>query len=290
MFKGLGTALVTPFKANGDVDFEGLENLVAHQLDGGTDVLVVMGTTGEAATMSDKEKLAVLDAVVSQNARQAKVVYGIAGNNTAAVCEEMANFKNDMVDGLLSASPAYNKPTQKGILAHYRALNEATNHPIIVYNVPGRTASNITAETCLEIARLDNMVAVKEASGNLEQIMHIIKERPAGFEVLSGDDALTLPIIAAGGEGLISVASNAYPKLFKTIVDESAAGNMVDARNAHYKVLTQIGNLFLEGNPGGIKAVLAHMGICEDHLRLPLFPVSDTTLALLHDEHTKIVC
>lgn len=274
-FKGLGVALVTPFLENGGVDMAGLQRLVEHNINNGTDFLVVQGTTGESATLTAEEKKSVLDFVIEINNGRKPIVLGIGGNNTAAIAETLENLDPSGIDGILSVSPYYNKPTQEGIFQHYKKLNEVTPLPIILYNVPGRTSSNVTAATTLRIAKeCKNVVAVKEASGNLEQIMEIIMHKPKGFLVLSGDDALTLPHIAAGGDGVISVVGNAFPKRFSKMVHAALEGDMVTARQFHYDLLEIIPMLFAEGNPAGIKRVLATLGICKEHLRLPLVPVS----------------
>lgn len=288
-FRGVGVALVTPFQANGQVDFAGLQRLVEHQISKGTDYLVVQGTTGESATLNIDEKKAVLDFVIEINAGRLPVVLGIGGNNTAAVIETIkaTDFKN--IDGILSVSPYYNKPSQEGIYQHYKAIANATNMPIILYNVPGRTMSNVTADTTLRIAKdCKNVVAVKEASGNLEQIMKIIQYKPEGFLVLSGDDALTLPHMAIGGDGVISVVANAFPKRFSMLVHAAMDNNMDLARDKHYELIEIIQALFIDGNPGGIKHVLKLLNICEDHLRLPLVPVNDDVARKLYNLTAKI--
>lgn len=274
-FKGLGVALVTPFLENGGVDMAGLQRLVEHNIKNGTDFLVVQGTTGESATLTAEEKKSVLDFVIEINNGRKPIVLGIGGNNTAAIAETLENLDPTGIDGILSVSPYYNKPTQEGIYQHYKKLNEATPLPIILYNVPGRTSSNVSAATTLRIAKeCKNIVAVKEASGNLEQIMEIIMHKPKNFLVLSGDDALTLPHIAAGGDGVISVVGNAFPKRFSKMVHAAMEGDLATARQYHYDLLEIIPMLFAEGNPAGIKRVLSTLGICKDHLRLPLVPVS----------------
>lgn len=275
-FKGLGVALVTPFLENGGVDMAGLQRLVEHNINNGTDYLVVQGTTGESATLTTEEKKSVLDFVIEINNGRKPIVLGIGGNNTQAVASALENLDPTGIDGILSVSPYYNKPTQEGIYQHYKKLNEVTPLPIILYNVPGRTSSNVTAATTLRIAKeMKNIVAVKEAAGDLEQVMEIIMNKPKGFVVLSGDDALTLPHIAAGGDGVISVVGNAFPKRFSTMVHAALDGDMNAARMAHYDLLGIIPMLFAEGNPAGIKRVLATLGICKENVRLPLVPVSD---------------
>lgn len=277
MFRGLGVALVTPFQENGNVDMAGLQRLVEHNINNGTDYLVVQGTTGESATLTIDEKKAILDFVIEINNKRKPIVLGVGGNNTAEVVNQLQKQKLKGVDGILSVSPYYNKPSQEGIFQHYQAVSKATKLPIILYNVPGRTMSNVTAETTLRIARAcSNIVAVKEASGNLEQIMNIIINKPKGFLVLSGDDALTLPHLAIGGDGVISVVGNAFPKRFSRMVHNGLEGNFEAARKDHYELLEMIQTLFADGNPGGIKKVLSVLGICKENLRLPLVPVNKT--------------
>ncbi len=275
-FRGLGVAMVTPFDKNGKIDVPALKKLTRHLVDGGTDYLVVQGTTGESPTLSEKEKQVVLDVVVSENAGKIPIVFGIGGNNTAKLIESFSTFDLKGVSGILSASPYYNKPSQEGIYQHYKALASATELPVILYNVPGRTSSNILAETTLRLARdVRNVVAVKEASGNLDQVMNIILNKPEGFLVISGDDSITLPIIAAGGDGVISVVGNAFPREFKSVVQCALEGDFTKAREHHYRILPVIAPLFAEGNPAGIKEVLKHMKLMNNYLRLPLVTVSE---------------
>lgn len=273
IFTGSGVALVTPFTKDFQIDFEALERLVEFQIDNGTDFLVVQGTTGESPTLSKEEKAEVLNEVIAVNEGRCKIVYGVGGNNTALVAESLSSLPTG-IDGILSVSPYYNKPIQQGIKAHYKILADSTDLPIILYNVPGRTGSNVAPETTLELAEIKNIVAVKEASGNMEQIMQIIKYRPKGFGVLSGDDNLTMPLIAAGADGVISVVANAFPALFSRMVQASMSGDLENARKAHYKLLDITKMFFEQGNPGGVKVALAHLEIMEDYMRMPLFPVS----------------
>ncbi len=273
IFKGSGVALVTPFNPDNSVDFNALRKLVKLQLDGGTDFLVVQGTTGESPTLSQDEKRKVLDVVMEENNSKLKIVYGVGGNNTRAVGESIGNIPSG-VDGILSVSPYYNKPIQNGIFEHYKYLASCTDLPIILYNVPGRTGSNVLAETTLKLAEINNIVAMKEASGNMDQIMEIIRMRPQGFGVLSGDDALTMPLIAAGADGVISVVANAFPEKFSRMVHASLQGDLEQARKEHYDLLLITRLFFEEGNPGGVKVALKIRGVMEEHMRLPLFPVS----------------
>ena len=288
IFKGSGVALVTPFNQDMQIDFDALASLVEYQIENGTDFLVVQGTTGESPTLTKAEKLDVLNEVIEINQGRCNIVYGIGGNNTAAVAESLADIPNG-VDGILSVSPYYNKPIQKGIVAHYKIVADSTDLPIILYNVPGRTGSNVAPETTLELAEVKNIVAVKEASGNMEQIMQIIKYRPSGFGVLSGDDNLTMPLIAAGADGVISVVANAFPALFSTMVHSAMRGELDAAREAHYKLFDVTKMFFEQGNPGGVKAALAHMQLMDEYMRLPLFPVSDALRKRIEKETIAIL-
>ncbi|MEY3049944.1 MAG: hypothetical protein RL365_1982 [Bacteroidota bacterium] len=288
IFKGSGVALVTPFNQDMQIDFDALVSLVEYQIDNGTDFLVVQGTTGESPTLSKSEKMDVLNEVIEINEGRCKIVYGVGGNNSAAVAESLADLPKG-VDGILSVSPYYNKPIQKGIVAHYKIVADSTDLPIILYNVPGRTGSNVATETTLELAEVRNIVAVKEASGNMEQIMQIIKYRPSGFGVLSGDDNLTMPLIAAGADGVISVVANAFPALFSTMVHSAMNGELEAARTAHYKLFDITKMFFEQGNPGGVKAALAHMELMDEYMRLPLFPVSDELRKRIENETTAIL-
>ena len=273
VFKGSGVALVTPFNSDDSIDFVALRKLVRLQIDGGVDFLVVQGTTGESPTLSDVEKLEVLKTVIEENNNQLKIVYGVGGNNTKQVGESFKSIPEG-VDGILSVSPYYNKPTQLGIIEHYKYISSCTKLPIIMYNVPGRTSSNMLAETTIELAKIENIVAMKEASGNMEQIMELIRLKPEGFGILSGDDALTMPLIAAGADGVISVVANAFPEKFSEMVNASISGDLDSARKEHYDLLAITRMFFEEGNPGGVKVALAHRKIMEEYLRLPLMTVS----------------
>lgn len=288
IFKGSGVALVTPFQQDDRIDFTALKQLVQLQLDGGTDFLVVQGTTGESPTLSADEKRQVLDTVLEVNNGKLPIVYGIGGNNTAAL---EANFKHlpKGVDGILSVSPYYNKPIQKGIVAHFKAVASYTDLPIILYNVPGRTGSNMSVETTLELSELSNVVAVKEASGNMEQIMDIIRQRKPNFGVLSGDDNLTMPLIAAGADGVISVVANAFPERFSQMVHAAMSGDLALAKAAHYDLFAVTKMFFEEGNPGGVKVALAHRGLMQETMRLPLFLVSDGLRTRIQAETKRIL-
>jgi len=273
-FTGSGVALVTPFHKDGSIDFDALKKLVQLQIDGGTDFLVVQGTTGESPTLSQEEKMQVLQTVIDVNQGKLKIVYGVGGNNTLAVGETLKKVPTG-VDGILSVSPYYNKPIQKGIIEHYKYIASCTDLPIILYNVPGRTGSNVLPETTIALAEISNIVAMKEASGSMEQIMEIIRLRKPDFGVLSGDDAITMPLIAAGADGVISVVANAFPEKFSKMVHASMEGDLDTARKEHYDLLSITKMFFEEGNPGGVKVALAVRGIMEENMRLPLFPVSD---------------
>ncbi len=287
-FVGAGVALVTPFVASGAIDFVALKKLVRLQIDGGTNFLVVQGTTGESPCLSQSEKYEVLQTVIDENKGELKVVYGVGGNNTLAIGELLKQVPVG-VDGILSVSPYYNKPTQLGILEHYKYLATCTSLPIIIYNVPGRTGSNVLPETTLELAKIANMVAVKEASGNMEQIMDIIRQRPADFGVLSGDDNLTMPLIAAGAEGVISVVANAFPELFSSMVNASLKGDLEKARKFHYELFSITKMFFEEGNPGGVKVALEVRGIMGEHMRLPLMPVSNGLRSRIQSETARLM-
>jgi len=274
-FSGSGVALVTPFKEDKSIDFTAVRKLVQLQILGGTDFLVVQGTTGESPTLSQEEKLKLLETVIDENSGKLKIVYGIGGNNTTLVGETLKLLKIEGVDGILSVSPYYNKPTQKGIIEHFKYISSCTELPIILYNVPGRTGSNILAETTLTLAEIPNIVAIKEASGNMDQIMEIIRLRKPSFGVISGDDAITMPLIAAGADGVISVVANALPEKFSRMVHAAMNGDLDSARKEHYDLLAITRMFFEEGNPGGVKVALAHRKIMNEFMRLPLIPVSD---------------
>lgn len=287
-FKGTGVALVTPFNKNGSIDEKGLRKLVDFQIENGTNFLIVHGSTGEVATLNESEKEQTLAIVIEQNAGRLPIVLGMADNNTAALVEKIKGFDNDGVDAFLSASPHYNKPSQKGIIRHFEALADAAKKPVILYNVPGRTSSNMTAKTTLELAKHKNIMGMKEASGNIEQVMQIIKNAPKDFVILSGEDALTMPIITVGGHGVISVVANALPKEFSTMVNASLSGDLAVAKENHYKVLDITNHFFAEGNPSGIKACLEMLDICTDTVRLPLTPISDELKVVMKAELDKI--
>jgi 4-hydroxy-tetrahydrodipicolinate synthase len=283
--RGCATALVTPFTSNGAVDEKRLRELIEYQIAGGVRVLVPCGTTGESVTMTDEENRLVIRTTVELARGRAKVIAGTGSNSTAVTIARSENARTLGVDGILTVAPYYNKPTQAGLYAHFRAIAEAVNGlPVVIYNVPGRTSSNISAETTLRLARdVENIVAVKEASGNLSQIMEILHRRPEGFRVISGDDALTLAMIALGGDGLISVASNEAPAMMSQMNELALAGNWDEARALHYRLLPLMEANFIESSPGPVKAALALMGLLEENLRLPLVPVEEKTRARMRE-------
>ncbi len=273
---GTGVALVTPFHASGQIDFTSLSQLVNHVIDGGVDFIVSLGTTAETATLNKDEQAAVLQAIIDDTDSRVPIVVGMGGNNTRSLANDIHNFNFTGVDGILSVAPYYTKPNQRGIYEHFKQIALATDLPIILYNVPGRTSSNISAETCVKLANdFENIVAIKEASGDLNQIMEIVKNRPAGFNIFSGDDALTLPSLAIGVDGVISVIANAFPKS----MSEMVRGVLSDQERylsmaIHYQMLDVINALFADGNPAGIKALLDHLGIVKNNLRLPMVKVN----------------
>lgn len=276
-FTGLGVAMVTPFNKELKIDYKGLEKLTNHLIDNGVDYLVVQGTTGESATLSSEEKKDILDFVIKINNGRIPLVLGIGGNNTYEIAEKIASYNNYKgIDGILSVSPYYNKPSQKGIFEHFKFIASKTSLPIIIYNVPGRTASNILPETTLKLAKeIENIVAIKDACGNIAQSMKVMKDAPENFSVLSGDDDLVLPFIASGGDGIISVIGNTLPKEFSEIVHEALKGNILSIKAKNFDLLDFIDMLFEEGNPAGIKETLQHVGICNNYVRLPITNVSD---------------
>ncbi len=274
--QGVGVALVTPFTAAGTVDFKALEALVESVIAGGVDYLVVLGTTGETATLTGAEKAAVVECVTETNAARVPMVIGIGGNNTAALEEQIRAFDFSDFQALLSVTPYYNKPSQEGLYQHYKKVAEASPVPVMLYNVPGRTGVNLKAETTLRLAReFENVVAVKEASGDLAQAGYILRDRPSGFSVISGDDNLALPMMALGGEGVISVSANAFPRTVSRMVHEAMAGHAAEAAALQMRLMEAVDALFAEGNPTGVKAALAHRGLTGDYLRLPLVPATD---------------
>lgn len=283
--RGCATALVTPFTSDGSVDVDRLRKLIEYQIAGGVRLLVPCGTTGESATMTDEEDQLVIKTTVETARGRAKVIAGTGSNSTAAAIQYSITARELGADAILSVAPYYNKPTQEGLYAHFRSIAESVSDvPVVVYNVPGRTSSNIAAQTMIKLARdLENIVAVKEASGNLSQIMEIIKDRPDGFRVISGDDSLTLAILALGGDGLISVASNEVPGLMSQLVDLALAGEWQKARELHYRLLPLLETNFIESSPGPVKAAMKMMGLIEENFRLPLVPIQEKSRTRLRE-------
>ncbi|MBN2659913.1 MAG: 4-hydroxy-tetrahydrodipicolinate synthase [Tannerellaceae bacterium] len=282
--KGMGVALITPFKEDESVDYEALGRLVDYQVQNGTDYLVVLGTTAETPTLTEEEKKEIVSLVVSKVRGRIPVVLGLGGNCTRSIVEKLKNDNFDGIDAILSVVPYYNKPSQEGIYQHYKAISEATTLPIVIYNVPGRTGVNMTAQTTLRIARdFKNVVAVKEASGNITQMDDIIKNKPANFEVISGDDGITFPLITLGAVGVISVIGNAFPKEFSKMVRLALNGDYNNALTIHHRFTELIELLFVDGNPAGVKSILNTMGYIENKLRLPLVPTRITTYEKIRD-------
>jgi len=276
-FKGTGVAIVTPFKNDSSIDFAALGRIVNHSIDGGVNYIVVMGTTGESATLTKDEKKAVLSYVAEVTDNRVPLVTGIGGNSTQEVvnCIRHANLTG--VDGILSVAPYYNKPNQRGLFQHFKVIATCSPVPVLLYNVPGRTCSNISSETCLELANeCENIIGIKEASGDIAQIMRIIKDKPDNFMVISGDDMMTLPIISCGGSGVISVLANAFPAATSELVSNALKSNFKAAREIQLRYLEMIELLFADGNPAGVKAMLGIMNLCQNYLRLPLVPVNRT--------------
>ena len=287
--KGTGVALVTPFKTNGDVDFNALERIVNYIIGGKVEYLVMLGTTGETATLSAEEKKEVVQCITSATDKRIPLVLGVGGNNTSALLKHLEELDTTGLSAILSVSPYYNKPNQDGIMRHYTALAEVSALPLILYNVPGRTGSNMTAETTLRLAEHKNIVAIKEASGNLDQCMAILQQKQNSFQVISGDDAYTLPFISCGMSGVISVVANAYPLLYSEMVRLCLSGDYESARPLHYKLLNTIKLMFADGSPGGVKAYLNLMGLCENTVRLPLAPVSANTYAEIKKDFVRLM-
>lgn len=288
-FKGTGVAIVTPFKSDLKIDYTALETHIEHLLTNGVNYLVVLGTTGESVTQTDYEKDELIRFVKEKVDGRVPLVLGVGGNNTQAVLNKIAKTDFNQIDAILSVAPYYNKPTQEGLYQHFKAISEASPVPVILYNVPGRTGSNINAGTTLRLAHeFNNIIAIKEASGNFSQAMYILKDKPKDFMVISGEDALTLPLLSVGFSGVISVVANAMPKEFSDMVQLALNNNYQEAEKIHYKLLEFIDTLFVEGNPAGIKAALNILGIIENNLRLPLVPVSNNTYKKLEDLIKKI--
>lgn len=281
-FTGTGVAIVTPFTNKGAVDFPALTKLVEHLIKGRVEYIVVLGTTGETATLSKEEKQQIIAHIIKINKKRIPLVLGVGGNNTAEVIETLKKDDLTGFSAILSVSPYYNKPSQEGIYQHYKAISKVSPLPIILYNVPGRTASNIAWDTTIRLAKeFKNIIAIKEASGNIEQCMKIIKHRPDNFLIISGDDNLTLPLIASGGDGVISVIANAYPKDFSDMVRSALFHDFKTAQKLHYKLMDITEQLFADGNPGGVKVALALKKITQPNVRLPLVEPNDKVKAAL---------
>lgn len=279
IFKGLGVALITPFTKNGEVDYSSLKRLVEYQIQNGADFLCILATTSEAPCLSNEEKQKIEDLIVDINSKRVPILMGCGGNNTKAVVEDLQTLDLTGIDGVLSVCPYYNKPSQEGLYRHFMTISEASPLPVVLYNVPGRTGVNLKPETTVRLANdSKNIVAIKEASGSLEQVDEIIKNKPADFDVLSGDDALTFSMVASGAAGAISVIGNALPKEFSRMIRLEFKGEYEPARKIHHSFTELYSLLFVDGNPAGVKALLHEMGFIENVLRLPLVPTRLTTL------------
>lgn len=283
--QGVGVALITPFNEDYSIDYTALEILINKVIDGGVDYLVALGTTAETPTLAAHEKEAILAFIIEKTAQRKPIIVGVGGNNTASVVDDIHKFSAYSIDGFLSVAPYYNKPSQEGIYQHYKQLAAATTLPIILYNVPGRTVTNIAPTTVARLANdFNNIVAIKEASGNLVQCMQVVQLVPSSFTVLSGDDNLVLPQISIGMKGVISVAANAFPKTFSTMVHAALRNDYATARDLHYQQLYSIDLLFAEGNPTGVKYLLSKAGIIKNNLRLPLIPASSNLMEAFEKE------
>ncbi|MBR6938222.1 MAG: 4-hydroxy-tetrahydrodipicolinate synthase [Prevotella sp.] len=279
IFKGLGIALITPFKSDSTVDYEALTRLVEYQIENGADFFCILATTGETPCLNKEEKEKIKQLVIDVNQGKLPILMGCGGNNTAAVVEDLQTTDWSGIDGILSVCPYYNKPSQEGLYQHFKAIAQASPLPVVLYNVPGRTGINLKAETTVRLAKdCENIVAIKEASGSLEQVDEIIKNKPARFDVISGDDALTFPMIASGAAGVISVIGNALPKEFSRMIRYEFRGEYEPARKIHHRFTELYSLLFVDGNPAGVKALLHEMGMIENELRLPLVPTRITTM------------
>ncbi len=288
-FEGTGVALITPFNEDLSIDFDSLDKLINHIISGGVDFLVALGTTGEPATLTNEEKTSVIDFCIEKIDGRVPLIVGAGGNNTTKAIEEVKDLENKNIAGILSVSPYYNKPNQSGIFEHFKAIANATKLPIIIYNVPGRTGSNINADTTIKLANTcNNIVAVKEASGNFGQFMQILKNKPDNFALLSGDDGLTLPMISLGAKGVISVIANSHPREFCNLINAARTNNYKTAQTEQFKLIDYINLLFEEGSPTGVKAALEIMGICNKHVRLPLAPASEELYIKLQEQLNDI--
>lgn len=289
-FKGTGVAIITPFHKHGTVDFTSLGKIIEHIINNGVNYIVALGTTGETATLTEKEKIAVTDFIIESTDKRVPVVLGIGGNNTQKLIEQIKETNFDGIDAILSVSPYYNKPQQKGLFYHFKSIADVSPVPMIIYNVPGRTGVNISVETTLKLANeVESIIGIKEASGNMIQIMQLIKDKPKDFLIISGDDALTMPSICAGADGVISVVANAFPKEFSDMVDFALKGNMLKANELHYKLFDFGNTIFEDGSPAGIKAALEALELCQNNLRLPLVKVNKQTLQNIHNRVKEII-
>ena len=286
-FRGTGIALITPFNEDKSVDVVALERIVNHVIEGGADFLVALGTTSEAPTLSAAEKKLVVDTILKTNAGRLPVLLGMGGNNTQAVIDQIKAQDFNGIQGILSVVPYYNKPNQRGMKAHFEAIADASPVPVILYNVPGRVGVNLQGATCVALAKHPNIIAVKEASGNLMQIMEILRDKPADFDVLSGDDGITQPLMALGAQGVISVAANAYIKHFSKMMKAMKEGRTEEALQLHYAMLRMNQLIFADGNPAGIKCLMNQMGLCKNVLRLPLVPVSENVQQDIENEYNN---
>lgn len=287
-FIGSGVALITPFNEDFSVDYKSLENIVEFTLSNGADFLVALGTTSEAPTLTQEEKNEVLKTIIKVANKRCPIMLGMGGNNTQALIQTIKNQDFTGIDGILSVVPYYNKPNQRGMKAHFEAVADNSPVPVVLYNVPGRVGVNLQAATCVELAKHPNIIAVKEASGNLQQIMEILRDKPADFDVLSGDDGITQPMMALGAKGVISVAANGYPDLFCKMVKSMLNNDAATALPLHYKLLKMNNLIFADGNPAGIKCLLAYQNLCKNVLRLPLVPVNENVKNDLENEFNFI--
>ncbi len=288
-FHGTGVAMVTPFNTDGSIDHSGLKNIIDYIISGGVEYIVSLGTTGEAATLSSDEKKEIWELTAEHTAGRVPLIAGIGGNNTAEVVRDIKKFENSAYDAVLSVSPYYSKPSQEGIYQHYQAIAEASDLPVLLYNVPGRTGMNMTADTTLRLAHdFKNIIGTKEASGNFDQFNIIIRDKPEDFLFISGDDAIALPLISAGAVGVISVIGNALPGILSTMVRMCLDGKFIEAQPLHYSLIEFTSLCFAEGNPGGVKSALNLLKICQDNLRLPLVKVGADTTSKIENELRRL--
>lgn len=287
-FIGTGVALITPFNEDYSVDYKSLENIVEYTLSNGADYLVALGTTSEAPTMTAEEKNNVVATIKKVANKRCPILLGMGGNDTMSVIRSIKSQDFSGIDGILSVVPYYNKPNQRGMKAHFEAVADNSPVPVVLYNVPGRVGVNLQSATCVELAKHKNIIAVKEASGNIQQIMEILRDKPSDFDVLSGDDGITQPLMALGARGVISVAANGYPKMFCDMVSAMMRGETEKALDIHYRLLKINNLIFTDGNPAGIKCVLAYQKLCKNVLRLPLVPVNESVKNDVESEYDAI--